>query len=77
MQLPVAHAGDNRLTRKLGAMHKKQQRDGGGGQTIKESFPYPFAGENRGDDHHQNQNQQKFINAQTLQPGHGTGSFEE
>ena len=72
MQLPVAHAGDDRLTRQLGAVHKEQQRDGGGGQVLKEGFPDAFAGEQRGDDHHQNQNQQKFINAQTLQPGHET-----
>ncbi len=72
VQLPVTHAGDDRLARQLGAVHKEQQRDGGGGQVFKEGFPDAFAGEQRGDDHHQNQNQQKFINAQTLQPGHET-----
>ena len=44
MQLPVAHAGDDRLTRQLGAVHKEQQRDGGGGQVLKEGFPDAFAG---------------------------------
>ncbi len=34
MQTPVAAAGDNRLTRQFGAVHKEQQRDGGGGQIF-------------------------------------------
>ena len=32
----MAAAGDNRLPGEFSAMHKEQQRDGGGGQMFKE-----------------------------------------
>jgi hypothetical protein len=46
MQTPVATAGDNRFAGEFGAVHKEQQRDGGGGQPFKEGTKPPRAGKN-------------------------------
>jgi len=48
MQAPVGHAGNDRLTRQLGTVHKEQQRDGGIGQAIKGDSSLPVHGKQAG-----------------------------
>jgi hypothetical protein len=48
MQPPVATAGDNRFAGEFGAVHKEQQRDGGGGQPFKERDEAAAGREKRG-----------------------------
>lgn len=45
MQPPVADAGADRLTRQLGTMHKKQQRDSRRRQVTKQGLGFAATGQ--------------------------------